>query len=502
VLLIGQARHTHGFKEGGESAKQSIVELKREKEEPLMRRIVCAIAMLAPGLVMTSVVIAPANSLVLFATDSGCDCLYIVDLTTGDTTYIGDLGPPGRFTTPTSMAVDLDGTLYTVNNQTGELLTLDKLTGAATVVGPGTGQQDGMAIAPVDVLGPGGVTLPKGTLFGSTSILVTIDKLTGDTTAIGPIGRRIAGLAFRSDGTLFGAELSLGTDTLVTISTETGAETIIGEIGPNFDRIGALVFTVDDVLLGSDINTADKKIFEIDQASAAISNELTTASSPQGMGFGSGIDCISFDELDQTIADASIDNQGVRNSLQAKANNARKQFEKGHLWTAGNVLCALLHEVEAQSGNHIDPASAQDIMACVSTLAANLGISLPCESISYVFSSLEGSSPGSFESAPRTDFQIEDGGIAPSCPESFALHQNSPNPFRSNTTISFSLPDMTHVILTVHDITGRTVVTLVDGELAAGAHTIEWDANVRSGMYLYRIQAGHFTTARRMAIVR
>ena len=50
--------------------------------------------------------------------------------------------------------------------------------------------------------------------------------------------------------------------------------------------------------------------------------------------------CLTFDDLDETIADADIDNEGVRRSLQAKANNARRQFDRGNLKASGNVLCA------------------------------------------------------------------------------------------------------------------------------------------------------------------
>ncbi|MFQ5907094.1 MAG: FlgD immunoglobulin-like domain containing protein, partial [bacterium] len=453
-----------------------------------MRKIIYTLAVLAAGISLTCMFPVPGRSLVLYATNSACDCLYIVDLISGDTTYVGDLGAPGQFKTPTSMAVDLDGTLFTVNNSTGELLTIDKFTGAATVVGSGTGQQDGLAIAPVDVLGPGGITLPKGTLFGSTSVLATIDKTTGDTTIIGPIGRRIAGLAFRSDGTLFGAELSLGTDTLVTINTQTGAGTVVGEIGPNFDRIGALVFTIGDALLGSDINTSDLKIFEIDQTSGTISNEVSVASAPQGMGFASAVNCTTFDDLENTIGDAVIDNNGVRNSLQVKANNARKQFDRGKLKTSGNVLCALLHHVDAQNGKHIDSASAQDIRDCVTTLAGNLGIPLPCESEAAVLLTLPRNFPNPFRSATTIEYRVGD-------VEAGSQNQMSP---KANSQI-LAAGDRNRVVLRIYDLTGREVRSLVDREQEPGYYIVEWDGRnsegrkVPGGIYFYRLSTGNET---------
>jgi hypothetical protein len=84
----------------------------------------------------------------------------------------------------------------------------------------------------------------------------------------------------------------------------------------------------------------------------------------------------------------------------------------------------------------------------------------------------------------------------------FALHQNAPNPFRGSTTINLSLPSSSHTRLTVHDVSGRTVATLVDGELTAGTHAIEWNANVPSGVYFCRLVAGGETAGMRMVVAR
>jgi len=131
-------------------------------------------------------------------------------------------------------------------------------------------------------------------------------------------------------------------------------------------------------------------------------------------------ECETFDDLDLTIAGANIDNEGVRNSLQSKANNARKQFDKDNLKTSGNVLCALLHEVDAQDGKHIHPVSAQGIRDCVESLAANLGIPLPCDTTLNEISGVE----------------------------TFSLRENEPNPFHGTTLITYQLPTKFHTIKT------------------------------------------------------
>ena len=92
------------------------------------------------------------------------------------------------------------------------------------------------------------------------------------------------------------------------------------------------------------------------------------------------IKCSTFDGLDQTNSEAEIDNEGVRNSLHAKANNARRQFYRRNLSASGNILCDLLHEVDAQDGKNIDLASAQQIRDYVTSLSEILGFRLPCAS--------------------------------------------------------------------------------------------------------------------------
>jgi hypothetical protein len=81
-----------------------------------------------------------------------------------------------------------------------------------------------------------------------------------------------------------------------------------------------------------------------------------------------------------------------------------------------------------------------------------------------------------------------------SVPKNFALHQNYPNPFNPNTTIQFNLPDKSDVNLSVYDITGKLVKTLVNGKKEKGYHSIIWHGRdddgtrVPSGIYVYRLE--------------
>jgi len=90
-------------------------------------------------------------------------------------------------------------------------------------------------------------------------------------------------------------------------------------------------------------------------------------------------------------------------------------------------------------------------------------------------------------------------------PSGFSLDQNYPNPFNPQTSIRFTLPMTERVTLTVHDLLGRTVATLLHNEsLGAGSHTVPFNGQgLASGMYIYRIQAGAtYTASHRMMLIK
>ncbi len=88
-------------------------------------------------------------------------------------------------------------------------------------------------------------------------------------------------------------------------------------------------------------------------------------------------------------------------------------------------------------------------------------------------------------------------------PRRVALDQNYPNPFNPTTTISYKLPQATQVTLSVYDMLGRKVRTLVDTRKSAGAHTVQFEANgMASGMYLYRLEAEGVSKTRKMMLMK
>jgi len=85
----------------------------------------------------------------------------------------------------------------------------------------------------------------------------------------------------------------------------------------------------------------------------------------------------------------------------------------------------------------------------------------------------------------------------------FDLLGNYPNPFNPSTTLSFALPEAARMNLSVYDVSGRLVATLVDGWRDAGIHEVIFDgSNLASGIYIYRMNAGDFTANGKMVLIK
>jgi sugar lactone lactonase YvrE len=173
--------------------------------------------------------------------------LYSIDLSTGTPTEIGPTGQDDI----EGLTLACDGTLYgvnraaqseeTPNQQPDQLITINKTTGAPTVVGP-------LSVSPADA----GLTFgTDGKLYMAevnTGRFYEVNKTTAAVTDIGPMGGgvEITGLATRANGTIFGYDRSGDHFQLVTINRATGAAAVVGPasdlnlIGLDFDAAGTL----------------------------------------------------------------------------------------------------------------------------------------------------------------------------------------------------------------------------------------------------------------------
>jgi hypothetical protein len=88
-------------------------------------------------------------------------------------------------------------------------------------------------------------------------------------------------------------------------------------------------------------------------------------------------------------------------------------------------------------------------------------------------------------------------------PSQFVMQSAYPNPFNPTTTISFTLPEANRVTLSVYDISGKLVTTLVDGYREAGVQQVTFDgSNLASGIYFCRIQASNLTAMQKLVLMK
>jgi hypothetical protein len=88
-------------------------------------------------------------------------------------------------------------------------------------------------------------------------------------------------------------------------------------------------------------------------------------------------------------------------------------------------------------------------------------------------------------------------------PTGFELSQNYPNPFNPTTNIDYTLSKASDVKLSVYNLLGQKVATVVDSHMGAGTHSVSFDASkLTSGVYFYRLDAGNFSSVKKMLLVK
>jgi len=88
-------------------------------------------------------------------------------------------------------------------------------------------------------------------------------------------------------------------------------------------------------------------------------------------------------------------------------------------------------------------------------------------------------------------------------PREYCLYQNFPNPFNSETVISFDIPAASRIKISVFDIAGNEIDVLADENAGPGSYSKTWNAGMHSsGIYYYRITAGNFTDTKKMALIK
>ena len=93
-------------------------------------------------------------------------------------------------------------------------------------------------------------------------------------------------------------------------------------------------------------------------------------------------------------------------------------------------------------------------------------------------------------------------------PRKFSLSQNYPNPFNATTIIKYDLPKTSDVEITIFNVLGQEVTTLVDKKQPPGYYEVRWEGTnvqgkpVASGIYFYRIEAEEFVASKKMMLLK
>ena len=93
-------------------------------------------------------------------------------------------------------------------------------------------------------------------------------------------------------------------------------------------------------------------------------------------------------------------------------------------------------------------------------------------------------------------------------PDSYALHNNFPNPFNPVTNIFYDLPKSGHVRMVIYDLLGREVTTLINERMKSGYYATQWNGRnqygepVSAGIYFYHLQTGAYSKAQKMLLVK
>ena len=159
------------------------------------------------------------------------------------------------------------------------------------------------------------------------------------------------------------------------------------------------------------------------------------------------------------------------------------------------------HNVYKENLDTIDSAA---VFTTVDSFFVDLDI--PTGSWQYYVTAVDSS--GNESDPSETVSVILSSDLEPLIPAEFALHQNYPNPFNPTTQIRYDLPEDTFVRITIFDIMGRKVRSLINSTQEAGYRYINWDANndlgqpVSAGMYIYTIQAGAFRKTKKMVLLK
>ena len=177
-------------------------------------------------------------------------------------------------------------------------------------------------------------------------------------------------------------------------------------------------------------------------------------------------------------------NDGLKNSLTKKINQAIINYDKGKLNVVRNFLFAFIEQINsliAEGKLYYD-----DVKSLIDY----------CELILEDINN-------SLAKNPDNDVSSDPGDVENLIPDKFLLSQNYPNPFNPTTLITYAIPQTGFVTLKIFDVLGNEVTTLVNEVKSEGVYSVTFNAStLPSGIYFYKIQSGNFIDVKKMNLIK
>ncbi len=375
---------------------------------------------------------------------------------------------------------------------------------AGSSISPASVAAGGVAFTPVGV----GNTLvsariPGFTPTGSATVSVSVTDLSIAMTPIGKVG---AGLQSASLTATIGVINHGG----ITVRVES-SNPAVALVSPAFATAGAAFF---DVFVANGVNTVPFFVHGVSVASATI-----TASTP---GYASGVRTadvvapgVQVEQLaDTLIVDDPNDPFLVRVGV---PKSDLSSIETSQVVRAGGApMVATVTSASAGVGAlHTSSEDGASVSVTIPAGASQCGADaasggVEFDPLSPGTSTVSAAAAGAVTLASSSTNCVVVGTTTPvgATPREFALAQNIPNPFNPTTRIRFTLAEAAHVNVSVFDVHGRLVTTLVDRAMPRGDSEVIWNGrdargqSASSGVYFYRLTAGSRNLTKKMVMLK
>lgn len=217
-------------------------------------------------------------------------------------------------------------------------------------------------------------------------------------------------------------------------------------------------------------------------------NDLRTSVKTGGSGWSTPSNWSSFGGTDNKLVNLFIKKQNPYDVIQASFTRTGQ----------GNTLPRAIRYREFSSGNWNSSTQRSDSSIVVTGLQESNVVELSSGPAAFAYAGSAGFNVYFDNEDWVTDVTPETG-----IPEVYSLDQNYPNPFNPSTSIRFSIPEQTNVSLKIFNSIGQEVASLINGELAAGNHEVNFNASkLSSGVYFYRIDTPAFTSTKKMILIK